>query len=54
VVADRGGTLSHTAIIGREYGVPTIINTFEGTAKIKSGQRIRIDAGQGAVFILDK
>ena len=54
VVADRGGTLSHTAIIGREYGVPTIINTFEGTAQIKSGQRIRIDAGQGAVFILDK
>jgi pyruvate, water dikinase len=54
VVADRGGTLSHTAIIGREYGIPTIINTFEGTATIKSGQRIRIDAGQGAVFILDK
>ena len=54
VVADRGGTLSHTAIIGREYGVPTIVNTFEGTAKIKSGQRIRIDAANGAVFILDK
>ncbi len=53
VVADRGGTLSHTAIIGREYGVPTIVNTFEGTAKIKSGQRIRIDAANGAVFILD-
>jgi pyruvate, water dikinase len=54
VVADRGGTLSHAAIIGREYGVPTIINTFEGTAEIKSGQRIRIDAANGAVFILDK
>jgi len=54
VVTDRGGTLSHAAIIGREYGVPTIVNTFEGTAKIRTGQRIRIDANQGAIFILDK
>jgi len=54
VVTDRGGTLSHAAIIGREYGVPTIVNTFEGTAKIKSGQRIRINASEGAVYILDK
>jgi phosphoenolpyruvate-protein kinase (PTS system EI component) len=54
VVTDRGGTLSHAAIIGREYGVPTIVNTFEGTQKIKSGQRLRIDAKEGAVYILDK
>ncbi|WP_028321574.1 PEP-utilizing enzyme [Desulfatiglans anilini] len=54
VVADRGGTLSHAAIIGREYGVPTIVNTFEGTAKIKTGQRLRIHAAEGAIFILDK
>jgi phosphohistidine swiveling domain-containing protein len=54
VISDRGGTLSHAAIIGREYGVPTIVNTFEGTAKIKSGQRVRIDANMGAIFILDK
>ena len=54
VIADSGGTLAHTAIIGREYGVPTIINTREGTAKIKTGQRIRMDAKEGAVYILDK
>ncbi len=54
VVTDRGGTLSHAAIIGREYAVPTIVNTFEGTAKIKSGQRIRVNANEGAIFILDK
>jgi phosphohistidine swiveling domain-containing protein len=34
--------------------VPIIVNAFEGTKKIKSGQRIRIDAKNGAVFILDK
>jgi len=54
VVGDRGGTLSHAAIIGREYGLPTIVNTFVACEKIKSGQRIRVDAGKGAIYILDK
>jgi len=54
VVVDRGGSLSHAAIVGREYGIPVVINTIEGTAKIKSGQRIRIDANLGTVYILDK
>lgn len=54
VIADRGGTLSHTAIIGREYGVPTIINTFVGSQQIKTGQRVRVDAANGAIYILDK
>jgi pyruvate,water dikinase len=54
VIADSGGTLSHTAIIGREYGIPTIVNTHESTAKIKTGMHIRMDAKDGAVYILDK
>jgi pyruvate,water dikinase len=53
IIADSGGTLAHTAIISREFGVPAIINTREGTAKIKTGQRIKMDAKEGAVFILD-
>jgi len=54
VVSDRGGTLSHAAIVGREYGLPTLVNTFTGTATIKTGQRIRVDATEGALYILDK
>jgi phosphoenolpyruvate synthase/pyruvate phosphate dikinase len=54
VVSDRGGTLSHTAIVGREYGLPTLVNTFTGTSTIKTGQRIRVDATEGALYILDK
>jgi pyruvate,water dikinase len=53
LVADRGGTLSHSAIVGREYGIPTLVNTFEGTAKIKTGQRIRVDATEGAIYFVD-
>jgi len=52
-VVDRGGSLSHAAIVGREYGIPVVINTFEGTQKIKEGQRIKIDANLGAVYLLD-
>jgi pyruvate,water dikinase len=54
VITDSGGTLCHAAIIGREYGVPTVVNTFQGTAKIKTGQRLKVDATNGAIYILDK
>ncbi len=53
VVVDRGASLSHAAIVGREYGIPVVMNVFEGTTKIKSGQRIKIDANLGTVYILD-
>ncbi|EFK07164.1 PEP-utilizing enzyme, mobile domain protein [delta proteobacterium NaphS2] len=53
VVIDRGGTLSHAAIVGREYGIPVVANVMEGTTKIKSGQRIKVDGNVGAVYILD-
>lgn len=54
VITDSGGTLCHAAIIGREYGVPTIVHTMEGTAKIRDRQRIRMDATQGAIYLLGK
>jgi phosphohistidine swiveling domain-containing protein len=53
VIVDRGASLSHAAIVGREYGIPVVMNVFEGTTKIKSGQRIKVDANLGAVFISD-
>ena len=54
VVVDRGASLSHAAIVGREYGIPVLMNVFTGTQQIKTGQRIRIDTNMGALFILDK
>lgn len=51
VIVDRGASLSHAAIVGREYGVPVIMNVFEGTAKLKDGMRVRMDANMGTVFI---
>lgn len=54
VVVDRGASLSHAAIVGREYGIPVLMNVFVGTQKVKSGQRIRVDANMGALYVLDK
>ncbi len=51
VVVDRGASLSHAAIVGREYGIPVVMNVFEGTTKIKSGQKVKVDANLGVVFI---
>lgn len=53
VVVDRGASLSHAAVVGREYGIPVVMNVFEGTKKIKSGQRIRVDGTRGLVIFLD-
>jgi phosphoenolpyruvate synthase/pyruvate phosphate dikinase len=54
VVVDRGASLSHSAIVSREYGIPCVINVFEGTKKITTGQRIKVDGDNGVVYILDK
>jgi len=52
VVVDRGASLSHAAIVGREYGIPVVMNVFEGTKVIKDGMRIRVDGNMGTVTIL--
>jgi pyruvate,water dikinase len=51
-VSDIGGSMSHAAIVAREYGLPAVVGTGNATAKIKDGQRIRVDGGRGIVTIL--
>ena len=52
VVTDHGGALAHAVIVGREYGLPVCAGTLEATAKIKTGDRIRVDGDNGCVYIL--
>jgi pyruvate,water dikinase len=51
-VSDIGGSMSHAAIVAREYGLPAVVGTGNATARIKDGQRIRVDGGRGVVTIL--
>jgi pyruvate,water dikinase len=51
-VSDIGGSMSHAAIVAREYGLPAVVGTGTATSRIKDGQRIRVDGGRGIVTIL--
>jgi pyruvate, water dikinase len=51
-VSDIGGSMSHMAIVAREYGLPAVVGTGTATTRIKDGQRIRVDGGRGVVTIL--
>jgi pyruvate,water dikinase len=51
-VSDIGGSMSHAAIVAREYGLPAVVGTGNATSRIKDGQMIRVDGGRGVVTIL--
>jgi pyruvate,water dikinase len=53
-VSDIGGTMSHAAIVAREYGLPAVVGTGRATRQIRTGQRIRVDGDKGVVTILDE
>jgi phosphohistidine swiveling domain-containing protein len=52
VVTDAGGTVSHPAVLAREYGIPAVVGTSTGTYEIKTGDRLRVDGTAGVVEIL--
>jgi len=54
VVADSGGPLSHCAIVAREYAIPCVAGTANGTELIKNGMQVRVDGSTGIVRILGK
>ena len=53
LITDGGGSLSHPVIMAREFGIPCVAGCLEGTQKIKTGQRVKIDGNLGVVYILD-
>jgi len=53
-VSDIGGSMSHAAIVAREYGLPAVVGTGSATSRIRDGQRIRVDGGRGTVTLLDE
>jgi len=52
LVTDAGGTVSHPAVLSREFGIPAVVGTSVATHQIKNGDRIRIDGTTGIVEIL--
>jgi pyruvate,water dikinase len=53
LVTDAGGTVSHPAVLSREFGIPAVIGSSVATQQIHSGDRIRVDGTRGVVEILE-
>jgi pyruvate,water dikinase len=53
LVMEAGGVLSHGAIVAREFGLPAVAGLPGIVQQLRTGQRLRIDGGQGTVTSLE-
>jgi pyruvate,water dikinase len=51
IVLERGGPLSHAAILSRELGVPAVLNV-RGATRLLDGRLVTVD-GDAGVVVLD-
>lgn len=52
IVTDRGGLLSHAAIVAREYGIPAIVGCINASERIHDNARVRVDGNTGEVVVV--
>lgn len=52
IITDIGAPLSHAAIVARELGIPAVVGCGNATTRLKTGDRVIVDGGQGVVEIL--
>ena len=50
IVVDRGGPLSHAAILARELGVPAVLNVTAASRTL-DGKRLTVDGDAGIVVV---
>ena len=49
VVTDVGSVAAHASIIAREYGIPAVVGTGDGTSRLTDGMIVSVDGGAGTV-----
>ncbi|MFK7977950.1 MAG: PEP/pyruvate-binding domain-containing protein [Halioglobus sp.] len=54
LITDLGSSVSHGAVIAREYGLPCVVNTRQGTRFFKTGDRALLDGDSGKVTLLEQ
>jgi pyruvate,water dikinase len=52
LVTDVGGVLSHAAVVAREFGLPAVVGTRDGTTRIADGRMVEVDGSTGSVRLL--
>lgn len=51
LITDTGGVLSHSAIIAREYDIPTVVATGNATERLQDGQLVTVNGTTGLVIL---
>jgi len=51
LVMEMGGSISHGAVVAREYGIPAVVGVAGATERITTGQQITVDGAAGKVII---
>ncbi len=54
IIVERGSSLSHSAVVARELGIPAIVNIPGLTKILKDGERIRMNGQTGVIERLDR
>lgn len=54
LVLERGGLLSHGAVVAREFGLPAVAGIEQATQIIQTGQRLFVDGDNGIVIMEDR
>jgi pyruvate,water dikinase len=52
LVIERGGMLSHGAIVAREFGIPCVVGVQDATRLIPEGRQVAVDGDRGEVHVL--
>jgi len=53
LVMERGGMLSHGAIVARGFGIPAVVNIKGITRNIPAGAQVKVDGNEGKVYLLE-
>jgi pyruvate,water dikinase len=51
VVTDTGSILSHTSVVAREYGIPSVVGMGDATTRLTDGQAVTVDGNAGTVTL---
>ena len=54
LIVERGGMLSHGAIVSREFGIPAIVGVENATSLLKDGDEIILNADKGEIILREK
>jgi rifampicin phosphotransferase len=53
ILTDRGGLLSHAAIVAREYGLPAVVGCTDATKVVPDGACVRVDGTTGEAEVVE-